>query len=147
VRITTIKTPNWLKPTIKSMLKTLLGSRLKWRPQPAEIQDTADSWEKVFIAGQHAIHDSDQARIMSGFTALLAAELKEWPTPWQIINKMPKRPQQQQLDWQKPVSDAKYDKDLKKLRVIMGGLIEDTGTDGNRHNERQRAQGNERAKK
>lgn len=97
---------------------------MKWRPQPAEMIKTLDAWLKVFISSQQAIYPEDEKRIMSGFTKLIGSDLREWPTPWDVIGKIPKRPEQAQIFYKDPAPEDTNREGIEKLRAVVYSVVD-----------------------
>lgn len=92
------ETPAWLRREISSGLQALVALSLKNQPAAEVLPLTADIWLRAVQRGSVGcdIESIDAPRIREGFEQLFP-RLREWPTPVDLLDRIPGRPEREKL--------------------------------------------------
>lgn len=135
----------WVRKMVEKMMAILFPARLKRCPMDDLFDDTVDSWIFFFGAsGQAVVQEIDEPRFWDAFRRLVPT-LKEWPAPREVLDRLPSRPVQKQIESLPPVTEEKIRDDLRRFQELSKSLCGHVNA-GVVTNEKQRAEGNAREK-
>lgn len=111
---------DWLRMEIAVGLQALVAQSLKFQPGADIIARNADIWH-LTLRNTCIIEHLDAPRIRAGFERLFS-QVKEWPTPAQLLELMPRRLPQQSLPMPEPTEEDRRKglEALGQLKTKMG---------------------------
>lgn len=108
----------WFRDEIFAGLARLLVLRLPSAPWEDEAEYTQQTWiEVLWDAPIGWDGELDTGRLRAAF-ARLARDADRWPTPRQLLQAMPSRPQQPRLP-KPPMSEAQRRRNQRRLAEMM----------------------------
>lgn len=121
----------WVRKAVGDGLEALVALRLKNTPPEDTIELTGDIWLRAFRQ-RVSIQELDEPRIRAAFDKIFP-KVREWPAPLDVIELMPPRPPQLALPEQE-VSDEQHQKNVLRVRLVIGSFMEHWGPKTKREN-------------
>lgn len=112
--------PQWVTDEVADGLAGLLALRLRNAPGEDLVEKTADIWEQA-ISQRVSCEQLDRLRIREGFRRIFPA-VREWPAPFELLDKMPDRPKQERLP-PPQVSEEEHQANAARVKEMVNGLI------------------------
>lgn len=118
---------DWIRAEIANGLQALLSLRLKNTPAEDMIELTADIWVQAFLhrLGTSTIECIDGPRIREGFRRIFG-QIREWPAPIDVIERMPARPEREQLP-PPQVTPEQHRENVTRVKGMFNDLLKSWG--------------------
>ena len=113
--------PQWFYRSISEGLKALYVLRLPFTPSEQLIDKTEDVWvQSIWSASIGWDQELDAGRLHKAFLRL-TREAKEWPSPRQLLERLPDRTHRPRLP-KPPMSEAQAARNRQRLAEMMQEL-------------------------